>query len=99
MLEKLRTANVDRFDLDELVELSAFARQIRGEYDALSLDQPEWITDASKRISVELKSRMHDNLVRRQKQIKSKLDELKTPTERKDALRKELQAVEKALAS
>jgi hypothetical protein len=99
MLEQLRQVNVDRLELDGLVSLSAFAKSLTDEYKRLKIDPPEWVGHSVETLNVEIKSRIRADLIRHQRQARQQLELLKTPTEKKTALRKEIEAIEAQLAS
>jgi hypothetical protein len=97
-LQQLRNFQADRMDLDELVALAAFGRQLRAEYEAHQLDEPDWVDIQIKSLRREIHSRNADRLEARRKEIGARLESLKTPTEKKAALTKELRELEKQLA-
>jgi hypothetical protein len=99
MLEQLRQVNVDRLELDGLVALSAFAKGLGDEYKRLKIDPPEWVVNSTETVAVEIKSRIRADLIRRQRQARQQLELLKTPTEKKASLRKEIEEIEAQLAS
>lgn len=99
MLNSFKTFAADRLQLDDLVVLSAFGRQIRAEYEALQLDEPEYVDVQLKSLRREIHARVADKLEARRKEITSRLDSLKTPQQRKAELQKELRTLDEQLAN
>ena len=60
MLEQFKNFNVEGGDLDELVALSAFGKQLRGEFEAQKVAVPEYVSDNLNAIAREIDSRMAD---------------------------------------
>jgi len=60
MLYDLRTFNKDKASYDELVELSAFGRAIRQEFEALGGEVPDWVDRQIKALRREIHSRHAD---------------------------------------
>jgi len=94
MLSEFRTFNKDRMDLDELVALAAFGRSLREEYAAQKVDEPDFVNIQLKTINREIQDRVSDLRETRKKQIKAKLQNLKTPQERRAELEAELAELE-----
>jgi len=98
VLSQLKTFTADRLDLDELVALATFGRQMRSEYEAHQLEEPEWLDVQLKSLRREIHSRNADKLEARRREITSRLDALKTPTEKRAELLKEKAKLDKQLA-
>jgi len=94
MLDTFKTFNKDRMDLDELVTLAAFGRSLREEYAAQKVDEPDFVNIQLKTINREIQDRVSDLRETRKKQIKAKLQNLKTPQERRAELEAELAELE-----
>lgn len=99
MLNTFKTFTADRLQLDDLVVLSAFGRQLRAEYEALQVDEPEFVDLQLKSLRREIHARVADKLEARRSEVKSRLDNLKTPQQRKAELQKELASLDKQLAN
>lgn len=97
-LDKLRNLHSDGFDLDELLALSAVADGMEAQYDYFRLPHPDWFKAAKDELEVEIKRRIRDSLQKRKAAVITNLEALKTPTERKNQLRKELEELEEQLA-
>lgn len=96
-IEQLKNLNAARADLDDLVAMSVFARNLVAEYEHLNLDEPEWLSAALKTVRREIKSRNADRLESQLAESRARLENLKTPTERKAELRKTIQRLEAEL--
>lgn len=90
MLEKLRNLDVQRPDLEELVFLSATAKALRTEFEAENVDVPEWLDNTSRELKREIRTRQQDSIEKRVRDIRSRLDALKTPSEKRIELQSEL---------
>ena len=90
MLEKLKNLDVDRPDLEELIYLSAQARALRAEFEAESVEVPEWLDNSARALKREVRTRLANSVDKRVREIKSRLDALKTPSEKKAELEAEL---------
>lgn len=90
MLEQFRVFNVDRMDLEELVALAAYGRTLRNEFEAQKVEEPAFIDINLKALRREIQMKVADKNASRRQQIKTKLDSLKTPTEKKEELLAEL---------
>lgn len=93
MLQDFKNFNVDAADLDELVALSAFGKQLRGEFEAQKVAVPEYVSDNLNSLAREIDSRMADRRATRIRELKTQRDSLKTAQERRDAIDKELAAL------
>ena len=96
-LEQFRNFNVDGLDIDELVALSLFGRQLRTEYEAHQLEEPDWVDIQLKSLRREIHARNADRLESRRVEINARLDSLKTPGQKKAELIKEREAIDKQL--
>lgn len=94
MLNELKTLNLQRPDIDELVALSVFGKGMRAEYEAHQLEVPQWLDDRTRDISREIRNRTEDARAKRISEIRSRMDALKTATERKAELQAELDKLE-----
>ena len=93
MLQEFKNFNVDAASIDELVALSAFGKQLRGEFEAQKVAVPEYVSDNLNSIAREIDSRMADRRATRVRELKAQRDSLKTAQERRDAIDKELAAL------
>ena len=90
MLEQFKSINVDRMDIDELVNLAAFGRQFRQEFEALGAPVPEYVDDNLRTLRGELNARLADRRAARAREIRSQLDSLKSREEKRTQLEQEL---------
>jgi hypothetical protein len=89
MLQDFKNFNVES-DIDELVALSAFGKQLRSEFEAQKVTVPEYVSDNLNTISREISSRMEDRRATRIRQLKSERESLKTAQEKRAQIDKEL---------
>jgi hypothetical protein len=99
MLAQFKNFQADRMDLDELVALAAYGRALRTEYEAVGLDEPEFIDIQLKSLRREIHSRNADKLEKTLREKRSRLEALKSPTEKRAEIKKEIAALEKTLAN
>jgi ribosome-associated translation inhibitor RaiA len=99
MLAAFKTFTADRLDLDELVSLSAYGKALRAEYEAHQVEVPDYVSTQLNALSREIKGRVSDQLESRRKHIKTQLEGLKTPAERRTELQAELQKLDSTLVS
>ncbi len=97
MLQQFKSFDVDRLDTDELIGLLAFGQLLRAEYEKLEMDEPDWVNDKIKTLKRELRAKNAEKLAARAREINSRLESLKTPTQRKSELQKELSKIQKQL--
>lgn len=94
MLERLKNFDVERADVEELVALSAFARQLTEEYKLQLIASPEWLEIRTAELKREIGTRQADIRAKRVREIKAKLNGLKTAEEKRTELAAELAALE-----
>ena len=97
MLQQLRNFDVDRMDLDDLIGLVAYAKLMRAEYEKMGLEEPDWVNDKIKTLTREIKAKTAEKLASRAREINSRLEALKTPTQRKSELQKELKRIQEQI--
>ncbi len=95
-LERLKNLDFERLDVDEMVAMSAFARQIATEYDTLLLNRPEWLDVKTVELKREIQTRLADLRDKRMREIRAKIATLKTAEEKRADLAKELAELEAA---
>lgn len=95
MLGQFKTFTADRLDIDELVALHAYGRQLRSEYEALQLEEPDFVDTQLKALKREIVSRTAEKKEARVKELKARIDALKTPAQKKKELEDELAAISK----
>jgi hypothetical protein len=90
MLNTLKNFDPDKGDVDEMVELSAFARSLTAEYAALEIEPPEWLAAKQKEVIREVDARQADARAKRIKEIERSMAGLRTQEERRNDLTAEL---------
>lgn len=97
-LSTFKNFNADRInDVDELVSLLVFGDLLRAKYEALQLEEPQYIDVQLKTLRREITSRNADKLEARKRELTARLDALKTPGEKKRELQAEMEKLEKQL--
>ena len=82
-----------------LVFLSATATGLRGEFEKLNVEVPEWLDTRSRELKREIHTRQQDATDKRVREIRSRLDALKTPSEKRAELEAELTKITASAAS
>ena len=90
----LKNFNADRLDMEDLVGLLADSKALRTEYEALQIEEPEYIDTTIKAIRREITARNADKIAARKRELTARIDSLKTPAQKKTELEKELAALE-----
>jgi len=90
MLDQFKAANIERPDLDELVELSMFGRQFRAEFELQNIPVPQYVDDNLRSIRNEINARLADKRAARKREVEQELESLKSRTEKRAELEKEL---------
>lgn len=85
-----RGFTAEQLDVDELVALHAFGKQLRAEFESLGVDEPEYVDVQLKSIRREINTRNADRVELRIREVKSRLDALKSPDVRRQELEAEL---------
>jgi hypothetical protein len=98
LLQQFKNFNADRINsIEELVELAAYGRALRSEYEQLSLDEPEFLDIQLKAVRREIHARNADKLEANLKELKARRDALKSPMEKRAEINKQIQNLEKEL--
>lgn len=97
MLNEFKTFNASRLQLEDLVSLSAYDRQLGEEFLAQGMEIPEFVTSQMKSLKREIRIRQADKLEARRSELKAKIQNAKTPAQKLAEAKKELKAVEEQL--
>jgi ATP-dependent Lon protease len=90
----LKNFNADRLDTDDLVGLLADGKALRAEYEALQVEEPEYLDVTLKSIRREIAARNADKVAARKRELTARIDSLKTPAQKKKELEEELAKLE-----
>ncbi len=93
-INALKNFNADRLDMDEMVGLLADCKALRNEYEALQIEEPEYIDTTIKAIRREITSRNADKIAAKKRELAARIDSLKTPAQKKRELEEELAKLE-----
>lgn len=99
MLERLKNFDLDRMDVDELVFLSALARTLKQEYEAVGAETPEWVDTRARELRREIRARHADLIEKRLREAKMRLEALKPASERRKDVEAEIARLEAMVAS
>jgi hypothetical protein len=98
-LHNFRNFEADRLDIDELIYLAAVGSLLRSEYEKHQLEEPDWVDIQLKSLRREILARSADKLEARRREVVARLDNLKTPAQRKQELLKEKAEIDRKLQS
>ena len=98
MLTELKNFDANRGSIDEMVSLRAYARSLVAEYEAQNVEVPEWIEPQLKNLDRQIAAKNADRLEARRREIRARLENLKTPNEKKAELRRELAQLDRQIA-
>jgi hypothetical protein len=99
MLAQFKNLQIERMQLEELVALLVFAKQFRDEFDGLNVEPPSYVDTNLKALRREITGRIADDLEKQKRELVARLDSLKTPSQRKAELQKQLSTIEKQLSA
>lgn len=96
-LEKLKSFDADRVDMDEMITLSAAARIVVAEYESNKVPVPEWLVDGRTSLTRAIDSRRKDSVAKSLKEKKARREALRSSEEKKADLDKDIAALEAEL--
>lgn len=102
MYEQLKNFNVDRGSVEEMVALLAFGKMLEAEYESFEdfgIETPDWLTAKLKAIRREIRARHSDNINRKLADAQLRLESLKTPAEKRQAMLAEIKRLQTAAAN
>ncbi len=98
LIHTLKQLNTDKMlEVDELVEVSAFARTIEQEYTELELPVPGWLQDSVNILREEIAKRTRASDLAKLKDLENRLEGFKTVNEKRNEAQRELAALQKKL--
>jgi len=98
MLNKLRSFDCDRLELEELVELLAYGKMLRAEFEVHS-EVPEWLDVRLRELRREISTRNQDNIDKRLRTLKARREALLPDEEKRTKLDAEIAALEQKAGS
>lgn len=96
MLEQLKRLNLENPDVEELVELSLFARGLHTEFEQLGVEVPSWLDDRTRELRRQVKIRLEDQRAARLRELKARHESLATPAEKRQKIADEIAKLEQA---
>ena len=88
MLKRLKEFTADHYDIHELVDLSAYARSLRQEYETLGVEVPDDIEFQIKAIRREIKAKQSDAVAAELQRVELELKGLQSREEKRSELEK-----------
>ena len=98
IIVNLQAIEIDTTGIEDLMIIKNQLSVIDTEYQNLTLDTPEWVTDKLGEVSREINNRVTAELQMKLKQAKSRRAALKTADEKRKDLDAEITALESKLA-
>ena len=97
LIINLKAIEIDTTAIEDLMVIKNQLSVIDSEYQNLSLDTPEWVTDKLSEAAREINNRVKTELLIKLKQAKSRRGALKTADEKRNDLDAEIKALESKL--
>ncbi len=94
MLDELKRFDKDRISLDEAIELSAWARVVRVEFETMGAEVPDWFDQRSKELRREIHARQADQVDAQLTKLKSRRASLLTPDEKRRSIDEQIALLE-----
>jgi len=95
MVQKLKSLDLERMDLDDAVELLSVANLMHATYNTEQVDVPEWLDTSIRELKREIRTRQQDSRERRLKELKSRREALATTEEKRLKIDNEIAELEK----
>lgn len=99
MLSALKNFDANQLNMEEMVELAAYARTLQDEFIGQGVEVPEWLTLQAKVVSREIKAKNAAEIEKKLREAKGRREVLKTPGQKKADLDRTIAALEKKLAA
>lgn len=97
MLQRLKSLDLDRIDVDEAIALATFAGLLVEGHVMRGLEAPEWLLDSKNLLEKEIKARHRDKLEKDLKETEAALETLKTAAEKREDLKAKAERLKAAL--
>jgi len=97
IITKLTAINLDRSNLNELVELLAEAKIVRAEFELHDIPAPEALTEGVRTLNREIKLRSQDAIERRLRELEVAEAADRTQSERREERAKERERLQAKL--
>lgn len=93
ILNQLKTFNENALDLDQLVQLLAFATILHATYDDVAVDVPEWLDGQIRKLKRQIRTREADTIEKRIREKEARLEALKPVDKKRSELAAEIRAL------
>ncbi len=97
MLEQLKNFDEDRYNLDEMVALLSFAKDLNVTYADQGLEPPSWLKENTRSLERVIQAARRDDLEARLVRARARQEQLATPAEQRKDVAQEIQALEAEL--
>jgi hypothetical protein len=97
MLEALKNFNTTTGSIDEMVSLRAYARGLIAEYEIQEVDIPEFVKIQSKNLDRQIAAKNEERLHARRREIVARMENMKSPAERRSEAKRELAQLDRKL--
>ncbi len=94
----IRQFNTEREGIEELVAMYAFGMTVKEQFEALDVEEPEWLTPKLKAIKRQIAAMVADKTSQKLDNARARLEGLKSPQEKKADTLKEIDRLKKQLA-
>ena len=98
MLERLKHLDLNPMDIDEMVELSAYATQLQSQYVHLEVEPPSWLEVRVRELNREIKSRENDRLEKTLRDLETQGAADLTAEERRAGRKEQIEKLKAKLA-
>lgn len=96
--QALKTMNLDEMNLDELGLLAANLASVDLGYQEVGIDKPEWFDELRGEVKVTLELRIRADKQRQLKNLKARVEALKSTKDKRLEVEKQIAVLEKELA-
>lgn len=97
MLDNLKNFDSNKASIDEMVSLRSYARQLMDEYDTQVVEVPGWVTAQAENLDRQIEAKNQERLHAKRREVMARLENLKTPTEKRSEYKKELALLDRKI--
>ncbi len=95
LLNELKRVEDERLDLDEVLLLKGTALLLRGQYEAIVEEIPQWLNVRITGLTREINVRRADRVEKELREARLEYERLATPAEKRERLQKRIEQLEK----
>lgn len=97
MLTLYKNFDTDRLELLDLMALSVFGDLLAEKYESNGLEVPASVQNKNQKLALTIKAKVNDQLQNKIQDVSGRLESLKSPSEKKADLTKQLEKLRKQL--